>query len=91
MATLSVLLAGASLAHAYTNIDSGFFMRKNIDPIVLPGEYRSHMHDFFGSDAVTVSTNSSEQLRQGCHTNNNPNDFSIYCDSSFTPSPTDLC
>ncbi|KAL6238778.1 hypothetical protein BDW75DRAFT_251969 [Aspergillus navahoensis] len=40
------------------------FMFKNIDPIVSPGQYVSHMHSFFGSDAV--------------NTNTNPNDFSVY-------------
>ena len=73
------LLALAGVAQAYTVVDSGFFMRKNIDPIVLPGQYNSHMHSFFGSDAVTANTTTSEELRQGCHTNANANDFSIYC------------
>ncbi|KFA56165.1 hypothetical protein S40293_00031 [Stachybotrys chartarum IBT 40293] len=92
MASLSLILAAASVAQAYTNIDCGFYMRKNIDPIVMPGEYRSHMHSFFGSDAVTASTNTSEQLRQGCHTNSNPNDFSVYCKHAGAPwrTSTDL-
>jgi hypothetical protein len=37
------------------------------------------MHSFFGSDAVTVNTTTSEELRAGCHTNDNPNDYSVYC------------
>lgn len=78
-AFFGALLAAASAVHGYTVVDSGFLMRKNIDPIVVPGQYKSHMHSFFGSDAVNVNTTTSEELRAGCHTNGNPNDYSIYC------------
>ncbi|KAL4929010.1 DUF1996 domain-containing protein [Aspergillus undulatus] len=68
----------AGLAQAYTVTVVDQFMLKNIDPIVLPGQYMSHMHSFFGSDAVNVNTTTSAELRKGCSTARNPNDFSIY-------------
>lgn len=78
-ALFGFLLAAANTVHGYTIVDSGFLMRKNIDPIVVPGQYKSHMHSFFGSDAVNLNTTTSEELRTGCHTNSNANDFSVYC------------
>lgn len=77
------ILAAAGTVQAYTMINAGWFMRKNIDPIVIPGQYKSHMHSFFGSDAVTINTNSSAELQAGCHTNSNPNDFSVYCKALY--------
>lgn len=74
---LSALAAG--LSDAYTVTVSDFMMFKNIDPIVLPGQYTSHMHSFFGSDAITVNTTTSAELQKGCSTTENPNDFSTYC------------
>ncbi|KAF7587798.1 hypothetical protein BBP40_006708 [Aspergillus hancockii] len=74
---LSSALA-ATLAEAYTVTTSELFMYKNIDPLVLPGQYTSHMHSFFGSDAVTVNTNSSAELQKGCSSTANPNDYSTY-------------
>ncbi|KAJ5348849.1 hypothetical protein MYU51_007131 [Penicillium brevicompactum] len=73
---LSALAAG--LSNAYTVTVSDFMMFKNIDPIVLPGQYTSHMHSFFGSDAITVNTTTSAELQKGCSTTENPNDFSTY-------------
>ena len=73
------LLAGAGVANAYTVVVAKRFMEKNVDPIVVPGEYTSHMHTFFGSDAVTANTTTSEELMSGCSTAENPNDFSSYC------------
>ncbi|KAJ4990063.1 short-chain dehydrogenase [Stagonosporopsis vannaccii] len=70
--------AAAGFVQAYTNTDVSQFMMKNIDPIVVPGEYTSHMHSFFGSDVVTKDLPTSEELRAGCATANNPNDFSVY-------------
>ncbi|BCS19876.1 DUF1996 domain-containing protein [Aspergillus puulaauensis] len=67
MQALSLLLA-TGLAHAYTVTNVDFLMFKNIDPIVFPGQYVSHMHSFFGSDAVNVNTSDSEELRQGVPT-----------------------
>lgn len=78
----SLLLAslGAALTQAYTVTNTENFMNKNIDPIVFPGEYdKSHMHAFFGSDAVTVDTTTSAELQAGCSSTENPNDYSIYC------------
>jgi hypothetical protein len=75
---LSALAAG--LSEAYTITVSDFMMFKNIDPIVLPGQYTSHMHSFFGSDAITVNTTTSAELQKGCSTTENPNDFSTYCE-----------
>lgn len=68
------------VAEAYTVVNVGRLMNKNIDPIVFPGSYsESHLHAFFGSDAVTASTTSSAELQAGCTTAENPNDLSIYC------------
>lgn len=73
---------GAGIADAYTVASADRFMLKNIDPIVFPGQYdKSHMHSFFGSDAVTIHTNSSKELQAGCSTAENPNDYSVYCKS----------
>ncbi len=55
----AVLLAGT--AAAFTDIVHKRFMVKNIDPIVFPGRYKSHMHSFFGSDAVTKDLPTTEQ------------------------------
>ncbi|KAJ5100046.1 hypothetical protein N7532_007047 [Penicillium argentinense] len=73
---LSAWAAGLTQAYTVTNTD--LFMFKNIDPIVLPGQYTSHMHSFFGSDAVTVNTTTSAELQKGCSSTENPNDFSTY-------------
>lgn len=78
---VSALFAG--LSHAYTVTNSDFLMFKNIDPIVVPGQYTSHMHSFFGSDAITVNTTTSAELQKGCSTTVNPNDFSTYCNHSI--------
>ncbi|KAK1469400.1 hypothetical protein CMEL01_01167 [Colletotrichum melonis] len=77
---LALLLAAAAAgpAAAFTNTKVDFFMRKNIDPIVIPGQYKSHMHSFFGSDAVRVNMSSTAELQKGCSTAQNPNDFSVY-------------
>lgn len=78
----SLLFAAALLgtAQAYTVIStSGPFMLKNIDPIVYPGQHnKSHLHSFFGSDAVTVDTKTSAELQAGCTNLENPNDLSAY-------------
>jgi hypothetical protein len=70
----------ASLTTAYTQINvAAPFMQKNIDPIVFPGSFsKSHLHSFYGSDAVTASTKTSAVLQAGCTNADNPNDFSIY-------------
>ncbi|KAF0316267.1 putative short-chain dehydrogenase [Colletotrichum asianum] len=91
----SLLLAGAGIANAYTIAVAEPFMRKNIDPVVIPGQYKSHMHTFFGSDAVTLNTNTSAELQAGCSTAENPNDYSSYWvptlyvknDTGMTPVP----
>lgn len=79
-ATFAVALA-ARLTNAYTQVNIGSpFMQKNIDPIVFPGQYdKSHMHSFFGSDAVTINTSTSAVLQEGCTNAENPNDLSVYC------------
>lgn len=79
MLPISLLLVTAGTVQAYTLVNSGHIMRKNIDPIVLPGRYTSHMHSFFGNDAVNVNTSTTEELMSGCATNDNPNDLSVYC------------
>ncbi|KAK3321287.1 hypothetical protein B0T19DRAFT_451048 [Cercophora scortea] len=53
-------------------------MLKNIDPIVGPGKYKSHMHSFYGSDAVTKDLPTTEELQKGCPSGENPNDLSVY-------------
>ncbi|KAK4645190.1 hypothetical protein QC761_000740 [Podospora bellae-mahoneyi] len=53
-------------------------MVKNIDPIVYPGQYRSHMHSFFGSDAVTKNLPTTADREKGCASGENPNDLSVY-------------
>ncbi|KAH8648742.1 hypothetical protein BGZ60DRAFT_499501 [Tricladium varicosporioides] len=78
-----VVLTGsmvAQVAHTYTQVNvPSPFMYKNIDPIVFPGQYsKSHLHSFFGSDAVTINTNTSATLQEGCTNAENPNDLSIY-------------
>lgn len=78
---LFLLLSLATQAVAYTDINVDMFMYKNIDPIVFPGQYsKSHLHTFFGSDAITINTNTSAELQAGCATAENPNDFSTYCE-----------
>ncbi|KAL4876725.1 hypothetical protein BJY04DRAFT_210375 [Aspergillus karnatakaensis] len=72
------LLVTAGSVQGYTLVDSGYVMRKNIDSIVQPGRYTSHMHSFFGNDAVTATTSTTEELLSGCSTNSNPNDLSVY-------------
>lgn len=68
------------LAEAYTVVNVPHLMYKNIDPILFPGSYtQSHLHSFFGSDAVTASTSTSAELQGGCTGAENPNDLSIYC------------
>ncbi|CRK15635.1 hypothetical protein BN1708_002825, partial [Verticillium longisporum] len=78
----STLFTAALLgvAQAYTVISApGPFMLKNIDPIVFPGQYdKSHLHSFFGSDAVTVNTKTSAEPQKGCTNLENPNDLSVY-------------
>jgi len=69
--------------NAYTVTNAPRFMLKNIDPIVFPARYVSHMHSFFGSDAVTVNTTTSKELQKGCSTAENPNDYSSYCKSTL--------
>lgn len=71
--------AFAGAAMAYTDIRHKRFMLKNMDPIVFPGEYRSHMHSFFGSDAVTKDLPTTAELQAGCPSGENPNDLSVYC------------
>ncbi|KAI9925966.1 hypothetical protein ASPWEDRAFT_108466 [Aspergillus wentii DTO 134E9] len=77
-ATLLSSALAIGLAQAYTVTNSGRFMYKNIDPIVLPGQYTSHMHSFFGSDAVNINTTTSADLQKGCISTENLNDFSTY-------------
>lgn len=77
---LRAALLTSGLANAYTQVNvPSPFMQKNIDPIVFPGDFdKSHMHSFYGSDAVTASTTTSEEIRSGCTNAENPNDLSVY-------------
>jgi hypothetical protein len=77
-ALLTGLAAQSAYAYTQVNVPSPF-MYKNIDPIVFPGQHgKSHLHSFFGSDAVTVNTKTSDELRKGCTNAENPNDLSVY-------------
>ena len=72
------LLAQITSAYTVVQIEQPF-MQKNIDPIVFPGQFdKSHLHSFYGSDAVTATTNSSAELQKGCTEAENPNDSSVY-------------
>jgi hypothetical protein len=72
------LFAGLASAYTQVNLPSPF-MQKNVDPIVYPGQFsKSHLHSFYGSDAVTASTNTSAELHKGCTNADNPNDLSVY-------------
>ena len=77
MRLLSALLL-AETAGALTDIEHKPFMRKNIDPIVSPGKYISHMHSFYGSGVITKDLPTTAQLQKGCPSGENPNDLSIY-------------
>ncbi|KAF2877646.1 secreted protein [Massariosphaeria phaeospora] len=76
----AALLTSGGLAHAYTQVNIATpFMTKNIDPIVFPGQHnKSHLHSFYGSDAVTIDTKTSAELQSGCTAAENPNDLSVY-------------
>ncbi|KAJ0384881.1 hypothetical protein COL922a_007428 [Colletotrichum nupharicola] len=87
MGIFNVLLC-ASAVSAYTVTNVGRFMLKNIDPVVIPGQYASHMHTFFGSDAVTANTTTSKELQAGCSTAENPNDYSSYFPTLFYKNST---
>lgn len=78
MRAIGILTLAVSAA-ALTDIEHKPFMRKNIDPIVFPGKYISHMHSFYGSDAVTKDLPTSEELQKGYPSGENPNDLSVYC------------
>ncbi|TLS21238.1 uncharacterized protein PpBr36_10585 [Pyricularia pennisetigena] len=72
------LFIQAALAYTVIQIPSPF-MTKNIDPIVFPGSFdKSHLHSFFGADAVTATTNKTAELQNSCTNAENPNDLSIY-------------
>jgi hypothetical protein len=75
------LIVGAIIGalSGYANVQVGSLFLKNIDPIVSPGKYESHMHTFFGSDSITKDLLTSKQLQAGCTTAKNPNDMSVYC------------
>ena len=79
MRPIFVLLSGVGVATAWTELLHQAFMTKNIDAIVSPGAYTSHMHTFFGSDAITNVMSTTEELQQGCYSGENPNDLSVYC------------
>ncbi|KAK0643780.1 hypothetical protein B0T16DRAFT_447638 [Cercophora newfieldiana] len=70
--------AFAAAASALTVVEHKAFLRKNIDPIVFPGKYVSHMHSFYGSDAINTTLPTTEDLQRGCPSGENPNDLSVY-------------
>jgi len=77
---LFVLWVVYGLGNAYTVTNNKMYMLKNIDPIKSPGTFDSHIHSFFGSDAVGVDMPTSKQLQAGCTSGDNPNDMSVYCE-----------
>lgn len=64
---------------AYTVINHKAFMNKNVDALVVPGTYTSHMHTFFGSDVITNIKPTTAELQKGCYSGDNANDLSVYC------------
>src|SRR5690242_20696203 len=64
---------------AYTVINHKAFMNKNVDALVVPGTYISHMHTFFGSDVITNVKPTTAELQKGCYSGENANDLSVYC------------
>ncbi|KAH6625650.1 hypothetical protein C7974DRAFT_204806 [Boeremia exigua] len=75
--TLS-FLASLSAVSAYTVINHKPFMNKNVDALVVPGTYTSHMHTFFGSDVITNVKPTTAELQKGCYSGDNANDLSVY-------------
>lgn len=63
MYPLILLSLAAGFSQAYTVTNADYFMFNNIDLLVIPERYTSHMHDFFGSDAINVSTKTSAELQ----------------------------
>lgn len=82
MYTNRILVVSATIGavSGYANVQVGSLFLKNIDPILSPGKYDSHLHTFFGSDAITKDMPTSKQLQAGCTTAKNPNDMSVYCE-----------
>ncbi|KAF2667538.1 hypothetical protein BT63DRAFT_480487 [Microthyrium microscopicum] len=78
LSSLFTVSAAIGVVHGYANVQVSQLMLKNIDPIVSPGKYESHMHTFFGSDAITKNVTTSKELQAGCTTVKNPNDLSAY-------------
>ncbi|KAF2184485.1 hypothetical protein K469DRAFT_727376 [Zopfia rhizophila CBS 207.26] len=74
----AAILMATTFVHGYTVLDHDQFMTKNIDPIVLPGKYMSHMHSFFGSDSIANDMPTSAALQKGCYSGDNANDLSVY-------------
>ena len=60
------LLSLAGSVASLTDIEHKPLFRKNIDPIVVPGKYVSHMHSFYGSDTITKDLPTTAQLQAGC-------------------------
>jgi len=54
-------------------------MNKNVDALVVPGTYTSHMHTFFGSDIITNVKPTTAESQKGCYSGDNANDLSVYC------------
>lgn len=83
----------ARVTNAYTQVNiASPFMTKNIDPIKFYGVFdKSHLHSFFGSDAVTANTSTSAVLQQGCTNAENPNDLSVYCEQPCGPGRQPIC
>lgn len=79
MRSILSFLAGTSIASAYTVINHKPFMNKNVDALVVPGTYTSHMHTFFGSDVITNVKPTTAELQKGCYSGDNANDLSVYC------------
>jgi hypothetical protein len=79
MSKLILLLAAAGLTHTYTDTDASQFMMKSIDPLVMFGEYKSHMHSFFGSATVDRDPPTSNELRVGCSVARSMRDDFLSC------------
>ncbi len=53
MQLILAFFASVSTVHAYTIESHKQFIIKNVDALVLLGTYKSHIHSFFSSDAIT--------------------------------------
>ncbi|KAK5662348.1 hypothetical protein OQA88_8258 [Cercophora sp. LCS_1] len=71
-------LAFTTAVTALTVVEHKPLFRKNMDALVSPGKYVSHMHSFYGSDAINTTVPTTADLQKGCPSGENANDMSVY-------------